>query len=131
MTHAGDQLFAMNLVSGMRVYDTSTRQFRSLMTFDTTTGQPVHHYICPTASETYVIKCSFGGVEDMFASNGSEGGSIYIWDRSSERLVASLLGHPPGCNNVKWNPIKQTMMASGGDDGKVILWQIETKRDSA
>lgn len=43
--------------------------------------------------ETFILKCSFGGVNDSFVVMGSEDQYIYIWSKEKGELVTKLEGH--------------------------------------
>ena len=72
----------------------------------------------------YVLRCCFGGKNDMFVASGSEDFNIYIWDKKENILLDKLSGHNDIINSIVWNPIRNDMFASCSDDGTVRIWKL-------
>lgn len=71
-----------------------------------------------------MIRCCFGGSEESFVASGSEDSCIYIYHRTTGKLLDRLVGHGPGSvNTVCWHPKMPSMLASCGDDRTVRIWQ--------
>ena len=71
----------------------------------------------------HIIRSCFGGVDKNFVISGSEDAIIYMYHRSTGRLLEKLEGHGPGCiNAVAWHPTNATMLASCSDDHTVRIW---------
>ncbi|KAI4140315.1 MAG: hypothetical protein L6R39_005854 [Caloplaca ligustica] len=75
----------------------------------------------------FVIRSTFGGVDQNLIISGSEDSRVYIWHKENGTLIETLEGHQtPGCVTVvAWNPADPCMFASGGDDRKVRIWSKE------
>lgn len=54
-------------------------------------------------------------------ATGTTDGLLRIWEWKSQRLLATWLGHPFGCDRVEWSPDGE-LLASGGRDQIVRLW---------
>src|SRR5262249_28061621 len=59
---------------------------------------------------------------------GSADGTIRLWDPTSARQRTVLLGHPAQVQAVAFAPDSQ-MLASGGADRVVRLWDLEEHRE--
>lgn len=81
----------------------------------------------------FIIRSCFGYYSNFIAS-GSEDGKIYLWDRYYGNIVGVISAHleEPSyskskiCNIVAWNPMDQSMFASGGDDGLIKIWKVSS-----
>lgn len=102
-----------------------------IVLLELSTQNLLQHYHGHRASE-FVIRATFGGAgEDLaggisapFVASGSEDARIYVWHRASGRLLENSCAHSHGAvNDVAWRPRHAHMMASGGDDGLVRIWQ--------
>lgn len=49
-------------------------------------------------------------------------GAIHIWHRENGQLLETLDGHTACANAVAWNPSNPRMLASVGDDKRVVIW---------
>ncbi|CAN0267272.1 unnamed protein product [Ectocarpus sp. 12 AP-2014] len=71
----------------------------------------------------YIVRSTFGGLDDRFVASGSEDSMVYIWHRKRGELIGSLDGHAGTVNSVHWNPSRPGMLASVCDDQTVRIWE--------
>lgn len=76
-----------------------------------------------------------GGINDIFAGAFTHDGkklavggtgkekAIYIWDITSQTLVATLKGHEHTISKLEFSP-DDTILASGDASGKILLWNM-------
>ena len=62
---------------------------------------------------------------DKLLVSGSVDGAIKVWDLSAGRVFRLTGGHPNWVNCLQI--INKNLLASAGDDGRVILWDLEQK----
>jgi WD repeat-containing protein 26 len=72
----------------------------------------------------FVLRCCFGGKNNMFVASGSEDYRVFIWDQKNNILLAELVGHEGIVNSISWNPIKTDIFASASDDGTIRIWKL-------
>lgn len=72
----------------------------------------------------YIIRSSFGGVNEAFVVSGYEDSQVYVWHRHNMALLQVLAGHSGTVNAVAWNPRDPHMFASCSDDQTVRIWVL-------
>jgi len=55
--------------------------------------------------------------------------SLVLWDVATGEKLQQLRGHSSGVNTVVFSP-DSTLLASGGDDGTIRLWDLVTGKES-
>ncbi|KAI9466543.1 WD40-repeat-containing domain protein [Coemansia mojavensis] len=71
----------------------------------------------------YSHKMSPLGAHALIAA-ASESSYIRLCDLKSGAFTHSMLAHQSGCIALAWSPQQPYMLASGGDDGSIKLWDI-------
>jgi len=77
--------------------------------------------------ERYMLRCSFGGINESLVVCGSEDSGIYIWHRKTAALISVLRGHTGTVNSVHWNPTDPHMLISASDDLTIKIWGLESE----
>ncbi|AED91320.1 WD-repeat protein-like [Arabidopsis thaliana] len=73
----------------------------------------------------FIIRSCFGGYKQAFIASGSEDSQVYIWHRSTGKLIVELPGHAGAVNCVSWSPTNLHMLASASDDGTIRIWGLD------
>ncbi|CAF2119004.1 unnamed protein product [Brassica napus] len=73
----------------------------------------------------FLIRSCFGGYKQAFIASGSEDSQVYIWHRSTGKLIIELPGHAGAVNCVSWSPTNLHMLASASDDGTIRIWGLD------
>ncbi|CAN6974001.1 hypothetical protein Bca4012_000412 [Brassica carinata] len=73
----------------------------------------------------FLIRSCFGGYQQAFIASGSEDSLVYIWHRSTGKLIIELPGHAGAVNCVSWSPTNLHMLASASDDGTIRIWGLD------
>jgi WD40 repeat protein len=56
-------------------------------------------------------------------ATAQQDGSVYLWDVATAQALAKLAGHEGGVKSIAWSPANSEVLASGGEDGAVVIWQ--------
>nr|CEL67882.1 TPA: WD domain, G-beta repeat-containing protein [Neospora caninum Liverpool] len=73
----------------------------------------------------YVIRSTFGGVNEAFVVSGSEDSQVYIWHRFYGSLLYVLSGHASTVNAVAWPHLNGGLwMISASDDHVILFWHV-------
>lgn len=59
-----------------------------------------------------------------FLSVGTDQGSVSVFELQSGTNIHTLKGHVGGVLSCKWSPLKEYILATGGADNKVLLWDV-------
>ena len=80
--------------------------------------------ISGNASDTGLNCAVFNNVNEfLIAASGDEDGQISIWDmRMPSMCINDLSHHTKQVTSLEWHPIEEQKLISGGDDGKVYVW---------
>jgi len=89
--------------------------------WDLCSGSLVRRYRGATQGMCTLYSC-FGGHNQDFVASASEDHHVYVWHRSSETPVATLLGHSRTVSCVTWNPAVPHMLVSASDDNTLRVW---------
>uniref|UniRef100_A0A8D8SE18 Periodic tryptophan protein 2 homolog n=1 Tax=Cacopsylla melanoneura TaxID=428564 RepID=A0A8D8SE18_9HEMI len=76
-------------------------------------------------SESEISAVSFNVTGDWLALGCSERGQLLVWEWQSETYVLKQQGHSNSVSSVAYSHDGQ-FIASGGEDGKVKLWNVHT-----
>jgi len=79
--------------------------------------------------ETTIISNTISFLADDRVVAATEKNRIVVWNKDGEK-VASTLGHNSDVNTLAFHPHPDsTILASGADDGTIILWDFKTGRE--
>ncbi|KAJ2221826.1 hypothetical protein H4R99_004828 [Coemansia sp. RSA 1722] len=70
---------------------------------------------------SYVIRCTFAGLEDRFVATGSEDGTLFVWNRKTGRLLERLKSHTKSINGCAWSD-QAAALATAADDKTICIW---------
>lgn len=76
-----------------------------------------------TAQNTSSISALVFKPNEPVFSTGDDSGGIFLYDVESKSRMAGLSGHTKKVNTLSFN-FRGDMLVSGGDDGRVIVWNI-------
>ena len=67
--------------------------------------------------------CGFDCSPDgQFVCSGDCDGKIWFWDWKNCKNYLTINAHKKLCIDIKWHPIKQSLIASASWDGTIKLW---------
>lgn len=58
----------------------------------------------------------------LFAT-AQQNGCVFLWDTETSAGLARMSGHQGAAKTVAFSPAEWELLASGGEDGTIILWQ--------
>jgi WD40 repeat protein len=96
--------------------------FGEVVVFDVNARQPLRELVC--GSEAYCLAFS---PDDSLLATGHGDSLIRIWDVTTGRLRAELLGHERVVNDLAFSPDGRTLFSSA-NDGAVRLWSVDHGR---
>eukprot|EP01122_Echinamoeba_exundans_P001416 TRINITY_DN1147_c0_g1_i1.p1 TRINITY_DN1147_c0_g1~~TRINITY_DN1147_c0_g1_i1.p1 ORF type:complete len:618 (-),score=103.64 TRINITY_DN1147_c0_g1_i1:53-1906(-) len=70
-----------------------------------------------------IKECSFFGSQQEYIVSGSDCGHIFIWDKSSGKIVTAMKGDSAIVNSIQGHPHDGFVLASSGIESNVKLWQ--------
>ncbi len=84
----------------------------------------VSHILLKFVHPAPVYGCSWNPKQSQFIATGCQDSHVRIFDYISGNLCYQLYGHSARSFNVIWSPLTDGRLASGSDDQKVIVWDI-------
>jgi pre-mRNA-processing factor 17 len=69
----------------------------------------------------YSCGLDFSPDGSLLVSGDSEG-KLFFWDVVTSKQLRKLQGHAGPVNSVVWHPHQASMVFSGGQDGKILVW---------
>jgi pre-mRNA-processing factor 17 len=65
-----------------------------------------------------------GSPDGAYVASGDSSGSLFIWEWKSSRIAHVLKNiHQGALMGLSWNPREESMVATGGWDGAIHLWE--------
>uniref|UniRef100_A0A1B6H2A8 Glutamate-rich WD repeat-containing protein 1 n=1 Tax=Cuerna arida TaxID=1464854 RepID=A0A1B6H2A8_9HEMI len=74
---------------------------------------------------------SWNSREPLIVSGGDDG-YIHVWDLRNFQTggaVATLKHHTAAITTVEWQPCESSVLAAGGEDDQISLWDLAVERD--
>ncbi|KAI8099426.1 WD40-repeat-containing domain protein [Halteromyces radiatus] len=84
---------------------------------------------CGHQQGNFIIRSTFGGLEQSFILSGSEDNDVYVWSREHEYVLEVLEGHEGRVNCVIWYPGQPMMFASASDDHTIRIWGLPSEKE--
>jgi WD40 repeat protein len=96
------------------------------------THQPIGSPLKAHVKEVFSLAFSPDGMVLASGSCGAGGkfcakGEIILWNVRTGKVLGSLAGHDEEVNSLAFSPDGK-VLASGSPDGKIILWQVDTRQ---
>ena len=121
----GRTLATLRWGSPIHLWDVTTGNLKKTLTGYKVMGRPnpnlnLAHYVNSTVVD-YVAFSPDGKT----LANGSQDGSIRLWNIASGKLKKRLIEHQGFINGLAFSP-DGTLLASGSKDGLILMWNLET-----
>jgi len=88
--------------------------------WDVTSGKLRHKLQSPGSAEVFAVNFDHSG---SVLASGHANGQIAIWRVATGELETTVEGHAGAVLSLAFSP-KEPLLASGGDDAKVRLWDV-------
>lgn len=88
---------------------------------------------CANAHESDINVISWNRNDHMIASGGDDG-FLHVWDlrqfqAATPKPIASFKHHTDHVTTVEWHPTDATVLASGGADNQIAIWDLAVEKD--
>uniref|UniRef100_A0A1L8DX10 Glutamate-rich WD repeat-containing protein 1 n=1 Tax=Nyssomyia neivai TaxID=330878 RepID=A0A1L8DX10_9DIPT len=88
---------------------------------------------CEGAHASDINVISWNRNEPLIVSGGDDG-VLHVWDLrtfTSKTPIATFKHHTNYISTVEWHPTDSSVLASGGADNQIALWDLSVERDAA
>uniref|UniRef100_A0A1L8DX85 Glutamate-rich WD repeat-containing protein 1 n=1 Tax=Nyssomyia neivai TaxID=330878 RepID=A0A1L8DX85_9DIPT len=88
---------------------------------------------CEAAHASDINVISWNRNEPLIVSGGDDG-VLHVWDLrtfTSKTPIATFKHHTNYISTVEWHPTDSSVLASGGADNQIALWDLSVERDAA
>ncbi|WP_214662545.1 WD40 domain-containing protein [Amazonocrinis nigriterrae] len=92
--------------------------------WDVSKGECIHTF-SDHQKRVYSISFSKSG---QFLASASDDATVKIWNVQDRKLDCSLEDNEEEIHSIAFSPTEESILASGGADGRVRLWNIHTKQ---
>lgn len=90
------------------------------------------HYPCVEMMTTSKISCiSWNAYQKSTLVSSDYEGSVNVWDIATGQKIKSYMEHEKRCWSVDFNSIDTRLIASGSDDSRVKLWDLNNDNSIA
>lgn len=89
--------------------------------YDLDTLESIHSF---QISQNRIDSIAVNAQADWVAMGSKEQGQLFVWEWQSETYILKQQGHFFDLNSVAYSP-DSSMLATGGEDGKVKLWTVK------
>jgi WD40 repeat protein len=119
---AGDLLASVSITEWVKLWDLgSGRAAREIWPDPNRTYDPWHDYSC----------CAAFSPDGRRLAIGTSDGLVRLYDPATGALVRALKGHERKVLALAFSPAAGGPLASAGEDGKVLLREVEGEREQA
>jgi len=131
VTHPSDLVHAEFSPDGRRVL---TATNRAIWVWDASSGQLVfpqlRHPAVPLLPNGESVTHAAFSPDGRLIATGGGGGTAFVWDATSGRLILPPLTQSTSVNQVAFRPDSRFLLSAGGDygDGEVREWDLATGR---